>query len=515
MPESGSAGDRFRKALTEERPLQIAGTSNALVALMARQIGFRAIYLSGAGVANLSFGLPDLGVTTLDNVLEDARRITGTVDLPLLVDVDTGFGAELMIARTVREMMRAGVAAIHMEDQVGDKRCGHRPGKALVSEQEMVARIRAAVDARTERGFVIMARTDAVAVEGLDRALERAAAYAQAGADMIFPEALGKLEQYRLFKEATGLPVLANLTEFGLTPLFTRSELAGAGVDMALYPLSASRAMNSAATAVLERNTRAGDAGGGGGGRCMTGWSSTIFWATKRRNGSRDMAEYERKFADVKKVGGLAGIVAADSAICTVGIEGRGLSYRGYSIEDLAAHAGFEEVAWLLLRGELPAPAELAEYRQKLQKAAAAAACSLPGAERDPSRGQHDGHPANCRLPAGQPRAGAGRDVLANGGQAAGRASIRCPAAPWQGPARERGYAGRLLPPRAARTACPRKTCAGAWMCRSSCTRSTSSTRPRSRRASSSARCQTFTPPWPGPSAPLRDRCTAARTRRP
>ncbi len=251
MPESGSAGDRFRKALTEERPLQIAGTSNALVALMARQIGFRAIYLSGAGVANLSFGLPDLGVTTLDNVLEDARRITGTVDLPLLVDVDTGFGAELMIARTVREMMRAGVAAIHMEDQAGDKRCGHRPGKALVSEQEMVARIRAAVDARTERGFVIMARTDAVAVEGLDRALERASAYAQAGADMIFPEALGKLDQYRLFKEATGLPVLANLTEFGLTPLFTRSELAGAGVDMALYPLSASRAMNKAATAVL------------------------------------------------------------------------------------------------------------------------------------------------------------------------------------------------------------------------------------------------------------------------
>ena len=251
MPESGSAGDRFRKALTEERPLQIAGTSNALVALMARQIGFRAIYLSGAGVANLSFGLPDLGVTTLDNVLEDARRITGTVDLPLLVDVDTGFGAELMIARTVREMMRAGVAAIHMEDQAGDKRCGHRPGKALVSEQEMVARIGAAVDARTERGFVIMARTDAVAVEGLDRALERASAYAQAGADMIFPEALGKLDQYRLFKEATGLPVLANLTEFGLTPLFTRSELAGAGVDMALYPLSASRAMNKAATAVL------------------------------------------------------------------------------------------------------------------------------------------------------------------------------------------------------------------------------------------------------------------------
>jgi len=261
MSGTESAGDRFRAALTEEKPLQIAGTPNALVALMARRIGFRAIYLSGAGVANLSFGLPDLGVTTLDNVLEDARRITGTVEVPLLVDVDTGFGAELMIARTVREMIRAGVAAIHMEDQVSDKRCGHRPGKALVSEQEMVARITAAVDARTDRAFVVMARTDAVAVEGMDRAFERASAYARAGADMIFPEALGKLDQYRLFKEATGLPVLANLTEFGLTPAFTRSELAGAGVDMALYPLSASRAMNKAAVTVLgairQRGTQA------------------------------------------------------------------------------------------------------------------------------------------------------------------------------------------------------------------------------------------------------------------
>jgi len=261
MSESGGAGDRFRKALAEEKPLQIAGTPNALVALMAARIGYRAIYLSGAGVANLSFGLPDLGVTTLDNVLEDARRITAAVELPLLVDVDTGFGAELMIARTVREMIRAGVAAIHMEDQVSDKRCGHRPGKALVSTQEMEARIKAAVDARSQPGFLIMARTDAVAVEGMNRALDRAAAYARAGADCIFPEALGELEQYRSFKEATGLPVLANLTEFGLTPQFTLKQLAGEGVDMALYPLSASRAMNKAAMSVLavirQRGTQA------------------------------------------------------------------------------------------------------------------------------------------------------------------------------------------------------------------------------------------------------------------
>ena len=205
---------------------------------------------------------PDLGVTTLDNVLEDARRITGAVALPLLVDADTGFGAELVIARTVREMIRAGVAAIHIEDQVSDKRCGHRPGKALVPKGEMVDRIRAAVDARTDPGFVVMARTDAVAVEGMDEALERAAAYAAAGADMIFPEALGDVNDYRAFKEASGRPVLANLTEFGLTPSFTRAELASAGVDMALYPLSASRAMNRAAQRVLreirDRGTQAG-----------------------------------------------------------------------------------------------------------------------------------------------------------------------------------------------------------------------------------------------------------------
>jgi len=256
-----SAGERFRRALTEERPLQIVGTPNAFVALMAARVGYRALYLSGAGVANLSFGLPDLGVTTLDNVLEDARRIAGAVDLPLLVDVDTGFGAELMIGRTVREMIRAGVAAVHMEDQVSDKRCGHRPGKALVTRQEMVDRIHAAVDARSDPGFAVMARTDAVAVEGMGRALERAEAYALAGADMIFPEALSDLQQYRDFKTAAGRPVLANLTEFGLTPAFTTAELAAAGVDMALYPLSASRAMNRAAlrvlTAIRDQGTQA------------------------------------------------------------------------------------------------------------------------------------------------------------------------------------------------------------------------------------------------------------------
>ena len=258
----GSPGSRFRRAVAEERPLQIVGTPNALVALMAARAGFRAIYLSGAGVANLSYGLPDLGVTTLDNVLEDARRVTAAVPLPLLVDVDTGFGAELMIGRTVREMIRAGVAAIHIEDQVSDKRCGHRPGKALVSRQEMVDRIRAAVDARTDAGFVIMARTDAVSVEGLEPALERAAAYAQAGADMIFPEALADVGHYASFRRATGLPVLANLTEFGLTPPFTTAELASVGVDMALYPLSASRAMNKAAMRVLSEIRAAGTQAG-------------------------------------------------------------------------------------------------------------------------------------------------------------------------------------------------------------------------------------------------------------
>jgi methylisocitrate lyase len=244
---AASAGARFRQALIEERPLQIVGVINAYVAMLASQAGFRAIYLSGAGVANSSYGLPDLGMTTLDNVLEDVRRITGAVSLPLLADADTGFGSAFNIARSVREFIKAGAAGIHIEDQVAAKRCGHRPGKAIVSKEEMVDRIRAAVDARTDPGFVIMARTDALASEGLDAALERAHAYREAGADMLFPEALTELGQYKAFSQALDIPILANMTEFGKTPLFDLPELAKAGVDMALYPLTLNRLMNQAA----------------------------------------------------------------------------------------------------------------------------------------------------------------------------------------------------------------------------------------------------------------------------
>lgn len=253
MKETGSgnpllsAGARFRQALVEERPLQIVGVINAYIAMLAAQTGFRAIYLSGAGVANSSYGLPDLGMTTLDNVLEDVRRITGAVSLPLLADADTGFGSAFNIARSVREFIKAGAAGIHIEDQVAAKRCGHRPGKAIVSKEEMVDRIRSAVDARTDPGFVIMARTDALAVEGLEAALERAQAYREAGADMLFPEALTELGQYKAFSRALDIPILANMTEFGKTPLFDLPELAKAGVDMALYPLTLNRLMNQAA----------------------------------------------------------------------------------------------------------------------------------------------------------------------------------------------------------------------------------------------------------------------------
>jgi methylisocitrate lyase len=239
---SPTAGARLRAALEAERPLQVVGTINAYAALLAERAGFRAIYLSGAGVANASFGLPDLGVTTLNDVCEDVRRITGKCELPLLVDADTGFGSAFNIARTTRELIRAGAAGLHLEDQVSAKRCGHRPGKALVPAAEMVDRIRAAVDARSDRSFVIMARTDAHAVEGQSAALERAAAYQAAGADMIFAEALKSLDEYRQFTSTLGVPVLANITEFGQTPLFTVAELAAAGVRLVLYPLSAFRA---------------------------------------------------------------------------------------------------------------------------------------------------------------------------------------------------------------------------------------------------------------------------------
>ncbi len=248
-----SAGARFRKALTEESPLQVIGTINANHALLAKRAGFKAIYLSGGGVAAGSLGIPDLGITGLEDVLVDVRRITDVCDTPLLVDIDTGFGASAFnIARSVRSINKAGAAAIHIEDQVGAKRCGHRPNKELVSKAEMVDRIKAAVDARVDDSFVIMARTDALAVEGIDAALDRANAYIEAGADALFPEAITDLPTYKKFTDVIKVPVLANITEFGMTPLFTTTELAGVGVGIVLYPLSAFRAMNKAAENVYE-----------------------------------------------------------------------------------------------------------------------------------------------------------------------------------------------------------------------------------------------------------------------
>lgn len=254
-----SAGAKFRKALTEESPLQVIGTINANHALLAKRAGFKAIYLSGGGVAAGSLGIPDLGITGLEDVLVDVRRITDVCDTPLLVDIDTGFGASAFnIARSVRSINKAGAAAIHIEDQVGAKRCGHRPNKELVSKTEMVDRIKAAVDARVDDSFVIMARTDALAVEGIDAALDRANAYIEAGADALFPEAITDLATYKKFTDVIKVPVLANITEFGLTPLFTTTELAGVGVGIVLYPLSAFRAMNKAAENVYETVRRDG-----------------------------------------------------------------------------------------------------------------------------------------------------------------------------------------------------------------------------------------------------------------
>jgi len=254
-----SAGARFRKALTEESPLQVIGAINANHALLAKRAGFKAIYLSGGGVAAGSLGVPDLGITGLDDVLVDVRRITDVCDTPLLVDIDTGFGASAFnIARSVRSINKAGAAAIHIEDQVGAKRCGHRPNKELVSKAEMVDRIKAAVDARIDDSFVIMARTDALAVEGQDSALDRAHAYIEAGADALFPEAITDLPTYKKFTDVIKVPVLANITEFGMTPLFTTSELASVGVAIVLYPLSAFRAMNKAAENVYEAVRRDG-----------------------------------------------------------------------------------------------------------------------------------------------------------------------------------------------------------------------------------------------------------------
>ncbi len=255
-----SQGAAFRAAVASEQPLQIVGTINAFTALLAEQAGFRAIYLSGAGVANASFGLPDLAMTSLPDVCEDIRRIAGATRLPLLVDADTGWGSAFMIARSIREISRAGAAACHLEDQVSVKRCGHRPGKALVETAEMCDRLKAACDGRDDDDFVIMARTDAHAVEGQQAALDRAARYVEAGADMIFAEALTTLDEYKDFTAAINVPVLANLTEFGKTPLFTTDELAEAGIAMALYPLSAFRAMSKAAlnvyTAIRQEGTQ-------------------------------------------------------------------------------------------------------------------------------------------------------------------------------------------------------------------------------------------------------------------
>ena len=244
---NSTAGVRFRAALNEESPLQVMGAITAYAGLMAKRVGYKALYLSGGGVAANSLGMPDLGISTMEDVLTDARRIVDATQLPLLVDIDTGWGGAFNIARTIRSFERVGVAAVHMEDQVGQKRCGHRPGKEVVPRDEMVDRVKAAVDARTDPGFVVMARTDAAAVEGIDAAIERACAYVEAGADMVFPEAMKTLDDYRRFKAAVKVPILANLTEFGSTPFFTVDELRDADVDIALYCCGAYRAMNKAA----------------------------------------------------------------------------------------------------------------------------------------------------------------------------------------------------------------------------------------------------------------------------
>jgi methylisocitrate lyase len=258
MTQPASPGARFRGALTVEQPLQVMGAITAYAGLMAKRVGYKALYLSGGGVAANSLGVPDLGISTMEDVLTDARRIVDATGLPLLVDIDTGWGGAFNIARTIRSFERVGVAAVHMEDQVGQKRCGHRPGKEVVPKDEMVDRVKAAVDARTDPGFVIMARTDAAAVEGIDSAIERACAYVEAGADMIFPEAMRTLDDYRKFKAAVKVPILANLTEFGSTPFFTTDELREAGVDIALYCCGAYRAMNKAALNFYETVRREG-----------------------------------------------------------------------------------------------------------------------------------------------------------------------------------------------------------------------------------------------------------------
>ena len=258
MTQLDSAGSRFRAALAAEKPLQVMGAITAYAGMMAKRVGYTALYLSGGGVAANSLGVPDLGISTMEDVLTDARRIVDATQLPLMVDIDTGWGGAFNIARTIRSFINVGVAAVHIEDQVGQKRCGHRPGKEVVPKEEMVDRVKAAVDARTDASFVIMARTDAAAVEGIDAAIDRACAYVEAGADMIFPEAMKTLDDYRRFRAAVKVPILANLTEFGTTPFFTTDELQSANVDIALYCCGAYRAMNKAALNFYETVRREG-----------------------------------------------------------------------------------------------------------------------------------------------------------------------------------------------------------------------------------------------------------------
>ncbi|CDW59491.1 Citrate synthase [Trichuris trichiura] len=351
-----SPGKAFRAALTKENPLQIVGTINANHALLAQRAGYQAIYLSGGGVAAGSLGLPDLGISTLDDVLTDIRRITDVCSLPLLVDADIGFGSSAFnVARTVKSMIKAGAAGLHIEDQVGAKRCGHRPNKAIVSKEEMVDRIRAAVDAKTDPDFVIMARTDALAVEGLDAAIERAQAYVEAGAEMLFPEAITELAMYRQFADAVQVPILANITEFGATPLFTTDELRSAHVAMALYPLSAFRAMNRAAEHVYNVLRQEGTQ------------KSVIDTMQTRNELYESINYYHTHVIKPKKSVALSGVSAGNTALCTVGKSGNDLHYRGYDILDLAKHCEFEEVAHLLIHGKLPTRDELAAYKTKLK----------------------------------------------------------------------------------------------------------------------------------------------------
>ncbi|NOY17621.1 MAG: 2-methylcitrate synthase [Gammaproteobacteria bacterium] len=364
---SADTGQRLRQAVDEERPLQMVGVPNAYCALLAQRVGFRGIYLSGAGVANVAYGRPDLGLTSRAEVVEEARRITAVTSLPLLVDVDTGWGDE--IVDCVQELEQASAAGLQLEDQVDEKRCGHRPGKVLVSIAEMQARLTAALAARQNNSFVIMARTDAGAVEGLTAAIDRSLAYVETGADMIFVEALTSLDEYHRFTEAVQVPVLANLTEFGQTPLFDREQMAQSGVSVLLYPLSAFRVMSKSVEALYASIRTDGT---------QRAWLEHM----QSREELYELLDYHtaelaqdaqhkkdrQKMAQVRKQpsGGLADIVAGDSAICTVGKQGHGLSYRGYAIEDLTASACFEEVAYLLLYGKLPTTGQLDAYLQRL-----------------------------------------------------------------------------------------------------------------------------------------------------